>query len=89
MAPDGGHLYVSTGRSRMVLTIDTRTNTVVDTLEAGARPWGIAVAADGRTLFTANGPSNDVSVIDLEQKKVLQTIPVGTGPWGAVFAAAP
>jgi YVTN family beta-propeller protein len=89
VSADGSRLYVSTGRSKMVLTLDTKTNTVVNAIEAGMRPWGVALSADGKTLFTANGPSNDVSVIDLEQNKVLETIPVGRGPWGAIFVAAP
>jgi YVTN family beta-propeller protein len=55
---------------------------VVGSVEAGPRPWGIAVSPDGRTLYTANGPSNDVSVIDVEQRQVTRKIPVGTGPWG-------
>jgi YVTN family beta-propeller protein len=82
MAPDGTRLYVSTGRSQMVLFVDTKKNEVVGSVEAGPRPWGIAVSPDGRTLYTANGPSNDVSVIDVEQRQVTRRIPVGTGPWG-------
>ena len=65
MAPDGKHLYVTTGRSKMVLFVDTATNKVVGSVEAGPRPWGIAISPDGKTLYTANGPSNDVSVIDV------------------------
>jgi YVTN family beta-propeller protein len=38
MAADGKHLYVTTGRSKMVLTLDTATNKVVGSVEAGARP---------------------------------------------------
>ena len=82
MAPDGKHLYVTTGRSKMVLILDTATNQVVGSIEAGPRPWGIALAADGATLYTANGPSNDVSVIDVATKQVTKKIPVGRGPWG-------
>ena len=82
MAPDGKLLYVSTGRSKMVLIIDTATDQVVGSIEAGQRPWGIALSSDGRTLYTANGPSNDVSIIDLATRAVTKKIPVGDGPWG-------
>jgi YVTN family beta-propeller protein len=68
----------------MVLIVDTATNQVVGSVEAGARPWGIAISSDGRTLYTANGPSNDVSVIDAETRHVTRRIPVGSGPWGIV-----
>jgi YVTN family beta-propeller protein len=57
----------------------------VGSVEAGARPWGIATSSDGRTLYTANGPSNDVSVIDAETRQVTTKIPVGKGPWGIVL----
>jgi YVTN family beta-propeller protein len=85
VSPDGKHLYVSTGRSKMLLIVDTATNKVVGSVEAGARPWGIATSSDGKTLYTANGPSNDVSVIDTETRQVTTKIPVGKGPWGIVL----
>ena len=82
MAADGKHLYVTTGRSKMVLTLDTATNRVVGSVEAGPRPWGIAISADQTTLYTANGPSNDVSAIDIATQKVTKRMSVGRGPWG-------
>ena len=88
-APDGKHVYVSTGRSQMVLFVDTATNQVVGSVEAGPRPWGIAISSDGTTLYTANGPSNDVSVIDVATKQVTKKIPVGRGPWGITVVKQP
>jgi len=87
MAPDGKLLYVSTGRSKMVLIVDTATSQVVGSIEAGPRPWGIALSRDGRTLYTANGPSNDVSVVDLATRSVTKKIPVGDGPWGVALVS--
>ena len=85
MSPDGKTLYVTTGRSKLVLFVDTASNKVVGTVEAGPRPWGIAVSSDGKTLYTANGSSNDVSIIDVATKAVTKKIPAGTGPWGVVI----
>ena len=34
----GGVFYISTGRSKMAVTLDTATNTVVGSVEAGDRP---------------------------------------------------
>jgi YVTN family beta-propeller protein len=82
VASDGAHLYVTTGRSKMLLILDTAKNEVVGSIEAGPRPWGIALSADGTTAYTANGPSNDISVIDLANKSVTKKVSVGTGPWG-------
>jgi YVTN family beta-propeller protein len=84
-APDGKSVYVTTGRSRMVLIVDTATNAVTGSIDAGQRPWGLAVSADGTTLYTANGPSDDVSIVDLVTRRVVKTVPVGRGPWGAAL----
>ena len=89
MAPDGKHLYVTTGRSKMMLVLDTATNKVVGSVESGPRPWGVAMAPDGATLYTANGPSNDISVIDVATQQVTKKIPVGRGPWGVVRVERP
>jgi YVTN family beta-propeller protein len=75
-------VYVTTGRGRTVVTIDTRTDTPVASVEVGARPWGIAISADGGTLYTANGPSNDVSIVDVARQAVTGRVKVGDGPWG-------
>lgn len=82
---DGTRLFVTTGRSKQLLVIDTKTSAVVGSVEAGPHPWGLALSADGTTAYTANGPSNEVAVIDLTALRVTATIPVGRGPWGAVF----
>jgi YVTN family beta-propeller protein len=89
MAKDGKHLYVSTGRSKMVYILDTATNQVAGMIEAGPRPWGIGLAPDGKTIYTANGPSNDMSVIDLDAKQVTKKIPLGRGPWGVAVVERP
>jgi YVTN family beta-propeller protein len=86
-AADGKHVYISTGRSKLVLALSTSTDTVVGSVEAGVRPWGIAISKDGSTLYTANGPGNDVSVIDVTSMQVRQRITVGQGPWGIAIVA--
>jgi YVTN family beta-propeller protein len=66
----------------MVLFVDTATNKVVGSVEAGPRPWGIALSKDGKTLYTANGSSGDISIIDVATRRVTKNIAVGKGPWG-------
>jgi YVTN family beta-propeller protein len=88
-ASDGRTIYVTTGRSKMVLFVDVASNQVVGSVEAGPRPWGVAVSPDGKTLYTANGPSNDVSVIDVATRQITQKIPAGRGPWGIVVVQQP
>jgi len=84
LSADAKKLYVSTGRGKQVVTIDTATNTVVGSVEVGRRPWGIALSPDGKNLYSANGPSNDISVVDLATNSVTKKIKAGSGPWGLI-----
>jgi YVTN family beta-propeller protein len=82
VAPDGGRVYITTGRGGQVIAIDTMTNMPVASVKVGDRPWGIAISPDGKRLFTANGPSNTVSVVDTETMAVVATVKAGERPWG-------
>jgi YVTN family beta-propeller protein len=84
LSPDAKTAYVSAGRGKMVFIIDTATDKVTGSIEAGQRPWGIDISPDGKYLYTANGPSNDVTVIDLNTKMVLKTLMAGQSPWGVL-----
>ena len=88
-APDGRSVYVTTGRSSLVLIIETGTNAVTSSIEAGPRRWGVALSPDVRTLYTANGPSNDISIIDLDTKHLSARVGVGQRPRGVIFVARP
>ena len=81
---DGRTLYVSTGRGKKVVAIDTAAEKATGAVEVGDRPWGIALSPDEKLLFSANGPSNDVSVVDLGTKQVVRKIKVGERPWGVL-----
>ena len=83
LAPDGRHVYASTGRGKNVAIIDVAARKLLKTIaDVGTRPWGIGVSPDGKRLYTANGPSNDVSLIDLSAHQVTRRIQVGGSPWG-------
>ena len=82
---DGKHVFVTTGRGKSVVIIETATNTAVGSIEVGERPWGIAATRDGRMVFTANGPSNDVSFVDVAGRKVVAKVKAGDRPWGVLF----
>jgi YVTN family beta-propeller protein len=87
MTKDGSRLYVSTGRGKKVVVLDTASEKIIASFEVGQRPWGIALSPDEKLLFTANGPSNDVSVVDLQTNTVVRKIPVGERPWGVIALA--
>ncbi len=82
ITPDGGTLFVSTGRGDSVAVIDTASNTTVATIAVGRRPWGLALSPDGSTLYSANGASDDLSVIDVATRRELTRVKTGAGPWG-------
>jgi YVTN family beta-propeller protein len=84
-SPDGKLVFVSTGRGKGLVSIDSATNKPVGSVEVGERPWGIATSADGRLVFTANGPSNDVSFVDVATRTVVARVMVGDRPWGVAF----
>ncbi len=88
-APDGRHVYVTTGRGKKVVILDTATDKPVAEIEVGPRPWGIAISPDGATLYTANGPSNDVSIVDVARRVVTARVKVGDSPWGVALGPAP
>jgi YVTN family beta-propeller protein len=85
VAPDGTLVFVSTGRGRHIVIVDTSSHEIVGSVDVGLRPWGLALSPDGRTLYTANGPSNDVSVVDVASRTVTARIAAGDSPWGVVF----
>jgi YVTN family beta-propeller protein len=85
VSPDGRHLYVTTGRGRHLVIVDTATNQQIAAIEVGARPWGVAVSDDGKFVFTANGTSQDVSIIDVENRTVTAKVRAGERPWGIAY----
>jgi len=69
-----------------VSVIDTASNTVAATVQAGIGPQGVAITPNGAFAYVANFTSNDVSVIDTATNTVVATVPVGAGPWGVAIA---
>jgi YVTN family beta-propeller protein len=86
-SPDGRYVYVTTGRGRRLVAIDTSTDRPVWSVEVGTRPWGIAVSPDGGTLYTANGPSNDVAIVDVASRAVRARVAAGDSPWGVAIVS--
>jgi YVTN family beta-propeller protein len=84
MSSDGSRLYVSTGRGKKVVILDTAAEKVLNSFEVGERPWGIALSPDDKLLFTANGPSNDVSVVDVSTGTLVRKVRAGDRPWGVL-----
>jgi YVTN family beta-propeller protein len=75
--------YVPNGTT--VSVIDTRTNTVVDTVPGLGSPFGVALTPNGSFAYITNFQNSWVSVID-RTNTVVATVPGFNGPFGIAVA---
>ena len=93
--PGGRYLVCANAASDNLSVIDTRTDTVVETIWVkqspadifGASPNALAFNKKGDRLYVANGTQNAVAVIDFDpgESKLLGLIPVGWFPGAITF----
>lgn len=85
ITPNGKFAYISNFASNNVTVIDTRTNTVADTVISASfvRPQGVAITPNGRYVYIMNAVGDTVSVIDIKTNTVVDTIAVGHTPLDA------
>jgi YVTN family beta-propeller protein len=87
----GDYLFVANSQDNTVSVIDTKNNTVVETLSAALYPAspsgstsnGLALSEDQKTLYIANADNNCLSVFDvsvISKSKSKGFIPVGWYP---------
>jgi YVTN family beta-propeller protein len=88
ITPDGRHAYISNFASSNVTVIDTRTNTVRDTITAASflNPQGVVITPDGKLVYITNYENKSISVICTKTNSVIDTIEVGEGPDGIVIS---
>ncbi len=99
VSPDGRHVVCANAASDTLSVVDTRSDTVVETIWAkpgpadlfGAQPNALAFDLSGRTLYVANGTQNAVAVLGFDPErhasKLHGFIPVGWFPGALVFDA--
>ena len=97
LAPGGRYIVCANAASDTLSVIDTRTDSVVETIWAkpspadlfGASPNALAFGRDGKVLYAANGTQNAVAVIEFEPSrrasKLAGLIPVGWFPGALVL----
>lgn len=61
-------------RRGTVTVIDTAKATVLQHLDVGRQPAGMAISPDGGTAWVTNSDSDDLSVIDLARRRVVRTL---------------
>ncbi|MBS1564747.1 MAG: YncE family protein, partial [Bacteroidetes bacterium] len=91
LSKKGDYLFVANANDNSVSIIDTRTRTVIETLNAalypnapsGSTSNGLALSADEKTLYIANADNNCIAVFDVSQPGKSRSkgfIPVGWYP---------
>jgi YVTN family beta-propeller protein len=100
LSPDGRHVVCANAGSDTLSVIETRTDTVIETIGAkpspaelfGAQPNALAFDLSGRTLYVANGTQNAVAVVSFDPmdraSKLQGLIPVGWFPGALAFDAS-
>ena len=99
VSPDRRYVVCANAASDNLSVIDTRTDTVVETIWTkqkandlfGASPNALAFDAKGKILYVANGTQNAVAVIQFDpadrESKLIGLIPTGWFPAALVFDA--
>jgi YVTN family beta-propeller protein len=99
LSPDGRYIVCANAASDNLSVIDTRTDTVVETIWVkanpadlfGASPNALCFSPDGKHLYAANGTQNAIAVVQFDPKdresSLLGLIPVGWFPGTIAFHA--
>jgi YVTN family beta-propeller protein len=88
VSEDGATLFGTAAASSRLFTVDAQSGSILDVLDVGAIPRGIALRSDPRrgtprTAWVLNALGNSVSAVDVsrpEALRLLAEIPVGSNP---------
>lgn len=93
--PDSDFVYVADqghefgqADSNKLHKIDLNTRSIVQTVEVGTAPHGVALSPDGKFTYVTNLVSNDVSIVDNESGKELARVPTSEKPNGISYWSA-
>jgi YVTN family beta-propeller protein len=79
------YIYVTNYDDATVSVVSVLYNKIVDTLDAGGSPLGIAVTSDEADIYVTNNTENTLSVIGTSSN-VKTAISVGAGPLGVALS---
>jgi YVTN family beta-propeller protein len=81
--PNNGLLYVANYNANQIVIVDTKTDSVVDTISGlPAHPITVKVDPITNTVLVASLAGNKVSFISADTNKIEKIIETGTAPWG-------
>jgi len=74
---DGRKAFVTIESNNTLKVLDTKSNTIVDTIDLPGRPNECAATLDGRyVVVPLLAPANSAVIIDMSQKKIVKTLPL-------------
>lgn len=77
LTPDGTKLYVASGDTGSVQVISTANDTIVASIDVGAKPSGLAVTPDGQRVVASVAGANQAVLIDTSSDLVVERVDVG------------
>jgi YVTN family beta-propeller protein len=79
---DGGQVFVTGDSGDVIAIASPYQNEVDQTLVAGSRPVGLAVAVSGQQelLFVTNAGSGDLTIFDIETRGLAASVHIGGNP---------
>ena len=80
------YLYISNSSEDTLSVISNLDNVVIDTVEVGRGPMGVAFTPDGEYVYVANSTDGTVSIISTTDNSVSETIEVGVSPMAVVIS---
>ncbi|MDY6855314.1 MAG: CFI-box-CTERM domain-containing protein [Thermodesulfobacteriota bacterium] len=80
------YIYISNSSEDTLSVISNLDNGVIDTVEVGRGPIGVAFTPGRDYLYVANSTDGTVSVMRTMDNSVIETIEVGVAPMGVVIS---
>lgn len=80
------HAYIPNQSANTVSVIDLSDNSVIETINVGGSPTGVAMDVKGGYVYVSNFADGTVSVISIPFNGETTRIPVGNGPFGVVVS---
>jgi len=82
VSSDGTRVYTSDLNYDAIHVLDSKTNSIISTINIAGAPRGIAVSPDGARVYVTNEFTSNVAVVNTVTNTVIKTIPVGSSPLG-------
>jgi YVTN family beta-propeller protein len=80
--PGNERLYVANYNADEIVVIDTKTDTVIDTIPVPDHPITVKADPFTNTILVASLAANKLTFISGETNRIIKSLDIGTAPWG-------